>query len=515
MAEQMVALVPLLPWLAAAWIALSRVAGGVGGEKPTILVSLGANALALLIMLYLDVAALLHGAPNQVRLGQWFGSGEYTVAVSFTLDRLGLALGTLVALLSFLTVRFSVNYMHRERGFQRYFLIMNLFAGAMLLIVLAGNAVLTFVGWELAGVSSYLLIGYALDRHAATRNANRAFITNRIGDAGFILSIFLAYTWIGSVEWDLFHSVVDKPGTLGAGLIAAGFMIAALAKSAQVPFSPWIARALDGPTPSSAIFYGALMVHAGVYLMIRLEPLLVQVPGMMVIIAGLGLLTAIYGWISGLVQSDVKSSLMFSTTAQVGLMFFWCGMGWFGLAAWHLGLHAAWRAYQFLHAPSLMFMVSRAARPAPRWLTRRRWLYTAALQRFWLEHMGEALITRPTAKLATDTRAFDERVVNPLVGLPAQASAVSSLAQWQESKSGAVDLPDGDAGRGVGIAGKLMEGVAAGLHWFEDHLVLKGGGEGLLRTLRHLGGYLIQIDRLLSQPRYLLLMILLTFVTIL
>jgi NADH:ubiquinone oxidoreductase subunit 5 (subunit L)/multisubunit Na+/H+ antiporter MnhA subunit len=516
--NQLVALVPLFPGLAAAWIALSQIASQryrVSWEKPTIYASLGTVALSTLIMLMLDLKALLYGMPNRLLMGTWFSSGDFVADISFSLDRLSLALGTLIASLCLLTLRFSANYMHRESGFQRYFMMMNLFAGAMLLIVLSGNAMLTFVGWELAGVSSYLLIGYMLDRPVATGNANRAFITNRIGDGGFILGIFLIYTEIGNVQWDQLNSLANGPSALSVGLIAISFAVAALVKSAQLPFSPWIARALEGPTPSSAIFYGALMVHAGVYLLIRLEPVLIQIPGVMAMIAGLGLLSAFYGWVSGLVHSDVKSSLMFSTTAQVGLMFFWCGMGWFGLAAWHLGLHACWRAYQFLHAPSLMFMVSRAARPVTPWLGRQRWLFTAALQRFWVEHIGEALITRPTKKLAIDARAFDEAIVNTLVGLPAQAGAISSLAKWEEWKSGAIDLPEGGFGRGKGLVGKFMEGMAGMLHWFEAQLVLKGGGEGLLQTLRYLGSYLIRIDQLLSQPRYLLLMIGVTFAVVL
>ncbi len=515
----LVVLVPLLPWLAAVWIAALRVVGRArrpAGERPTIIASLGASAMVLVVLLVLDVIAVLKGAPGQVRLGEWFSSGELTIELSFTLDGLSLALSTLAAFISLLTMRFSVNYLHRETGFQRYFMIMNLFVGAMALILLAGNAVLTFVGWELAGVSSFLLIGYVLDRPVATGNANRAFVTNRIGDAGFILGIYFAYTWTGSVEWDRINGLGGGPGTLGLGLMATGFLIAALAKSAQAPFSPWIARALEGPTPSSAIFYGALLVHAGVYLIIRLEPLLSHQPGVMAVIAGIGLLTALYGWLSGLVQSDVKGSLMFATTAQVGLMFLWCGLGWFELAAWHLGLHASWRAYQFLHAPMLLFMIDKAARPVPEWLAGNRWLYTAAMQRFWMENIGDALITRPTAKLAADAQAFEEQVVNPLAGLPSQASAVSSLEKWDKrQQSGIVGLPEGRVGRGQGLAGKLLEGIAGMLHWIEDQLVLKGSGEGLMRTLQRLGGYLMQIDVLLSQPRYLLLMIAITFVIIL
>jgi hypothetical protein len=341
------------------------------------------------------------------------------------------------------------------------------------------------------------------------------FITNRIGDAGFILGIYLVFTWMGSADWDAINAQAGHTNRLGTSLIAIAFLIATLVKSAQVPFSPWISRALEGPTPSSAIFYGALMVHAGVYLLIRLEPVLIHTPIIMNMISIFGVLTALYGWLSGLVQNDVKSSMMFSTTSQVGLMFLWCGLGWFELAGWHMGLHACWRAWQFLHAPSLMHMVSRPARPAPAWLRNNRWLYNAAMQRFWLENMGDAMLTRPASKLANDAQIFEEHVVNPVVGMPAPARAISSMAEWEDQKSGSVDLPEGGVGHGIGMFGKLMEGIAVVLHWFEEHLVLKGGGDALLKSLQYIGRYLTHIDQLLSQPRYLLIMIIVTFIIIL
>jgi hypothetical protein len=413
-----------------------------------------------------------------------------------------------------LGVRFSVSYMHRETGFQRFFMVLSLFIGAMLLIVLAGNAVLAFVGWEVAGVSSYLLIGYAYERPIATENATRAFVTNRVGDAAFVMAIFLSFAWLGGIEWPTILAGGQQVGSLQAGFVASGFLVAALAKSAQVPFAPWIARALEGPTPSSALFYGALMVHAGVYLVIRLAPLFQQVPALLALLACFGLLTAAYGYLAGLVQTDVKSSLICSTTAQVGLMFLACGLGWFTLAAWYLAAHAAWRTYQFLSAPALLQQMSGPQRPVARWLAASRWLYTASLQRFWLEPLADALLVRPTQALGRDIHVFDEQVVNRLVGRPDQNSAIASLAQWEARKSrgpaAALDLLQVH-----GAAGRLLQWLASGLYWFEERLVLHGGGEGCRRVLRQLGQYLLQIDELLSQPRYLLLMIMATLVAIL
>lgn len=516
MIEQYAWLIPILPLAAAVWIAVGFVTGrnrGEAGEKQTAWIAQGAVGLSLLLAVFLSLFALWRGAPGHVPVVEWLRSGDLVLNIGFALDPLGLTMTTLVAFICFLTLRFSVNYLHREAGFQRFFLVLLLFTAAMELIVMAGNAALAFVGWELAGVSSYLLIAWAFDRPNASRNATRAFVTNRIGDAGFLLALFLSWHWLGDMDWRAIGTGAAQLSTVNADLLALGFLLAALAKSAQVPFAPWIARALEGPTPSSAVFYGSLMVHAGVFLVLRLEPLLLQAPQMANLVLVLGLLTALYGWLSGLTQSDVKSALMFSTTAQVGLMFVWCGLGWFQLAAWHMALHALWRAWQFLHAPALMHMISRPARPVPAWLASRQRLRTAALQRFWLEPVADWLLVRPTRALGHDVDRFDENVVSRMVGLPEQVHAVSSLSDWEAiQRSG----PGREViGQGRGILGRLMEWLANLLHWFEDRLVLRGGGEGLIQALRHLGTYALEIERLLERPRYLMVLIMITFVVIL
>lgn len=504
-------LIPLLPLLGAAGIALRILSGQDKGdlaEPASARMAIFSVGAALLLLLALDFLALSEGVPGQIRSGIWFSSGNFVLPFSFTLDALSLPIATLVAFIATIALAFSRSYLHREIGFHRFFLGMCLFSAGMLLIVLAGNVVLTFVGWELAGVSSWMLIGYAYERPTASANALRAITTNRIGDAGFILGIALALIWLDSVEWPVLLRA-NKLGTLSAGLLALGFVVAALAKSAQIPFSPWISRALEGPTPSSAIFYGALMVHAGVYLLIRMEPLLLHAPALMSLIAILGLLTALYGYFTGLTQTDVKSALMFATTTQVGLMFFACGLGWFTLAAWHLGLHASWRAYQFLASPSYMHLMGGPTRSAPAWLVNRQGLYTAALQRFWLEPMSDWLLVRPTEKMARDIRNLDDNVISRLVGLPESAGVPAFLAA-----SGA-EMNKGEVVRGSGLAGALLEAVAVRLHRFESRLLFQGGDSKVSRALEHIGSYLLAIEGFLSQPRYLLLLIMATMVIIL
>jgi NADH:ubiquinone oxidoreductase subunit 5 (subunit L)/multisubunit Na+/H+ antiporter MnhA subunit len=516
MLERLAWLAPVLPFMAAAWIAIGYAVGsnrGEDGERRTASAAYVGTGGPLLVLLALGLQALVEGPPGQVAITPWLESDGYRVWLSFTLDALALSLGTLVALISLLTVRFAAVYMHREPGFQRFFIVLSLFAAGMLLIVLAGNPVLTFVGWEVAGVSSYLLIGYAHDRPVATQNATRVFVTNRIGDAGFVLGIFLAFVLVHDLEWPTLLAGTAQLDRLSVGFLLAGFLVAALAKSALVPFAPWIARALEGPTPSSAVFYGSLMVHAGVYLVLRLAPAFEHAPAVLGLLGFFGLLTAVYGSLAGLTQTDVKSSLIFSTTGQVGLMFLACGLGWFTLAAWHLAAHAAFRAWQFLTSPQLLHRVATPSRPVPAWLTRSLRLYTASLQRFWLDPLADVLLVRPTEGLARDIARFDDEIVQRVAGRPGQEGVIGSLAEWETQRQA------GAAGQapmqGHGAAGRLLVWVSDALAWLEERLVLQAGGASLKERLRAATRVLVQIDQLLAQPRYLLLMIMATFVVIL
>jgi len=501
-------MVPLVPMLAAAWIVFGYIFKfniGENGEAQTSQTAITASYISLLLIILVDIYAFIYGAPGQLKFAPWLVSGDYKIYISFTLDNLSLVMTTLVATISLLTIKFSVNYMHRETGYQRFFIILSLFNGAMMLIMMAGNAVLTFIGWELAGVCSYLLIAYAYDRNDATANANQAFITNRIGDTAFILAMALSYIWFGGVEWTDILGDHRGISSLHIYLVAASFLIAAMAKSALLPFTSWITKALEGPTPSSAIFYGSLMVHAGIYLVIRLEPLFMQDTALLPLLTVIGLLTMTYGFFCGLVQTDVKSVLIFSVISQVGLMLALCGFGLFELAAWYLVLHSLWRAYQFLHAPAHMHLMSKPTRAVSKSIKNWKWLYTASLQRFWLDHIVNWILVKPVKNLSRDLRNFEEKVVTRLVGLPAQTSAITSLDQLEaESK----------IGKGQGMAGSLMEWLANIFCWFEEHLVLKGGGESLMKLINHLGFYVLKIETLLSQPRYLLILILATFVVI-
>jgi NADH:ubiquinone oxidoreductase subunit 5 (subunit L)/multisubunit Na+/H+ antiporter MnhA subunit len=513
-ASTLIQFVVLLPLIAVAIIVYSYMFKnnrGEQGEKFTSKVSLVFLSASVILMLMIDLLAVFQSTPNSVIWYHWLFSGAYNISFVLQIDTLALTTATLVTIIALIVAKFSVNYLHREKGYQRFFIVTNLFSSAMLLIVLSGNVTTMFIGWELAGVSSFLLIGYAFDREVATKNANQAFITNRIGDVGFIMGIFLSFSFVGGVSWlELGQSQLQP--ALGAA-IAGSFLLAIMAKSAQVPFSPWIAKALEGPTPSSAIFYGALMVHAGIYLLIRLEPLFAQSPLMMILLVVIGTLTVFYGYLSGLVQTDVKSNLSFSTTVQTGLMVVTIGLGFVEVAMVHMLLHMMWRSYQFLHAPAIMHQMTRKTRQVQANIFKNNWLFTAAIQRFWLDQIGQWLLARPTNALAKDFKFFEDHFIARITGLPAKLDFMLLNNQSKGVSLSQISL--NDVGFGRGLAGKVMEKIAFIFEWFEENIILKAGGEGLVNFISRIGRYLLQIDILLTQPRYLLLIIMATFVVVL
>ncbi len=507
-----IVIVPLLPLLAAVLTGLLhflRIVDGESGEKATTGIALSAISLSLLIMLVFSIRNE-PGTSDIYSAGNWLELGWLSIALKFKTGGFNLALSALFGLLILFVMRFSANYLHREPGFHRFYFILNLFAAAMFLLVLSANALFTFVGWEIAGFCSYCLIAYAYDRPVAAHNATRAFVTNRVGDGGFILGISLALIWLGSADWQVIN------GDLNAGdatLLALSFALAAFAKSAQIPFTPWLARAMEGPTPSSAIFYGGVMIHAGVFLLIQLQALFEQAPIAMAVLAAVGGLTAVYGHWVGLTQTDIKSSQAFAVSAQLGLMFLECGLGFWTLATWHLCAHAVVRCYLLLSAPSLLYATqakpNQAVSPA---LAGWRWGFIASLQRGWLEPALDRALVKPVRQLASDMRAIDDRIIDPALGSPAPAiKAISSLAQWEEQRMGAnLDSEDDSFAKGSGLAGKLAQWSAGLMNWFEYRFILRGIGGDAIQIGRRLGKAANRFEHLLLSPRYLALFVLIT-----
>ena len=214
--DVLVVLIPLLPLLAAGVIGVGHLLGALDGEADenmTTAIATSAIVLSCLLALALLTADLLGKSSGTFEVGRWLGSADLSIRISFITSGFSITLAALFAILLFVIIRFSVNYMHREAGSHRFFFILSLFASAMLLLVLSGNIVGTFTGWEIAGVCSYLLIAYAYDRPVAAFNATRVFVTNRIGDAAFMLGIGLSYAWTNSLDWSQLNSLSAQLST--------------------------------------------------------------------------------------------------------------------------------------------------------------------------------------------------------------------------------------------------------------------------------------------------------------
>ena len=297
---------------------------------------------------------------NTVELFTWLSANGLNIKFAYLVDQLSLTMSLIVTGVGFLIHVYSIGYMHGDKGFWRFFAYLNLFIFAMMNLVLGDNFVVLFLGWEGVGLCSYLLIGFWYDKKfekgTTADAAKKAFIVNRIGDFGFLLGIFLIYLTFDSLN---FNEVFSKAQSLSINeitfsLIALFLFIGATGKSAQIPLYVWLPDAMAGPTPVSALIHAATMVTAGVYMVSRASILFASAPSIMMLIAVIGLLTALFAASIGLVQNDIKKVLAYSTISQLGYMFLAAGVGAFSASIFHVMTHAFFKALLFLGAGSVI-----------------------------------------------------------------------------------------------------------------------------------------------------------------
>jgi len=278
------------------------------------------------------------------------------------LDPLSAVMILVVTGVGFLIHVYSIGYMAHEGGYYRFFGYLNLFMFSMLMLVLANNLVLLFVGWEGVGTCSYLLIGFWFKKKSASDAGKKAFIVNRVGDAGFLLGIFLTSALLGTVRFvDICAALVACHFSLGdprITAIALLFFVGATGKSAQIPLYVWLPDAMEGPTPVSALIHAATMVTAGVYMVTRANALYQLAPSAMAVVAVIGALTALFAASMGVVQNDIKKVLAYSTISQLGYMFLALGVGAFASGIFHLMTHAFFKGLLFLAAGSVIHALS-------------------------------------------------------------------------------------------------------------------------------------------------------------
>ncbi len=291
---------------------------------------------------------------------QWIAAGALSVNVAFQVDQLSILMTLIVTGVSALIHIYSIGYMHGDKGYWRFFTYLNLFVFSMLMLVLADNFLLMFLGWEGVGLCSYLLIGFWYDRNfeksTVADASKKAFIVNRIGDFGFLIGMFLIFVNFGSLTFDSVFSqaAVLSPGSSILFWITLLLFLGATGKSAQIPLYIWLPDAMAGPTPVSALIHAATMVTAGVYMVARCSVLYALAPTTMEIVAVVGAATAFFAATIGLVQNDIKKVLAYSTVSQLGYMFLALGVGAFASGLFHVMTHAFFKALLFLGAGAVI-----------------------------------------------------------------------------------------------------------------------------------------------------------------
>lgn len=374
---------------------------------------------------------LITGERNvPIEVGDWvvLHAEDFHFHLKFVFDRLSVPF----AILSFVLIgtigAFANQYLHRESGYGRFFLLFALFLLGMTLASLAGTIEVLFLGWELVGLSSALLVAYFHERPSPVLNGQRVWSVYRVADAAFLMAALTLHhltsggdfaKLMGSEPWPHGVAAMTSQEALFVGLL---LLIAAAGKSALVPFSGWLPRAMEGPTPSSAVFYGALSVHLGAFLLLRVSPVLAASALLSWMVVALGLTSAAYGALVGRVQSDVKTALAFASLTQVGIITAEIGLGWSYIALIHIIGHACLRTLQLVRAPTLLHDYNvlenaigdhlqnepRAWErliPAPARLT----LYRLSLERGYLDAMIDEFIIRPFTRVFRWCDAMERR----------------------------------------------------------------------------------------------------------
>ena len=327
------------------------------GKKKTLVTGVVASLL-LLTALVSSIVLLVHvvstGHAVHVEMMEWIAAGNLYIPFGFVVDQVSAVMILVVTLVSTVVHIYSIGYMEHDKGFNRFFAWLSAFVFSMMILVLSDNFAGLFIGWEGVGLCSWGLIGFWYHKESATWAANEAFIMNRIADLGMLLGIFLIYWNVGSLQYDVVFAAVPHIATDILIWIGILLFVGAMGKSAQFPLHPWLADAMEGPTPVSALIHAATMVTAGVYLVIRANPIYAEIPDVGYFIASLGAFVAIFAASMALVNRDMKRIIAYSTLSQLGYMFVAAGLGAYWVALFHLMTHAFFKALLFLGAGNVM-----------------------------------------------------------------------------------------------------------------------------------------------------------------
>ena len=349
----MLALLALVPALPLAGFAILFASAGSLPRRWIAAIGVGSVGISTILAFIVSAAFLAAPLPYRVVVWRWIAVAGFNPDIGFYLDALSLVMMLVVTFVSFLIHLYSAEFMAEDEGYSRYFAYMNLFVASMLVLVLADNLLLLYLGWEGVGLCSYLLIGFWYRDPANGLAARKAFVVTRIGDTAMTIGLFVLFAHLGTLQIQplMQRAAASWPAGSGVAIAAAGLLLGgALGKSAQLPLQTWLPDAMAGPTPVSALIHAATMVTAGVYLIARTHVLFELAPPVHAAVAVIGALTLLLASFSALNQTDLKRILAYSTISQIGYMFLALGVGAWTAAIFHLMTHAFFKALLFLAA---------------------------------------------------------------------------------------------------------------------------------------------------------------------
>ena len=353
----MLSLIVVLPFLSALLLAIVYLSN-TKANRYAFYTIVGVGTPTIMTILSFIVGYQLINGSDTVHntLFQWIDIGDFNISIAFMADRLSVVMISFITFIGTLIHIYAAGYMKEDEAYGKFFAYFNLFMGSMLLLVLADNPIMMFVGWELVGLSSYLLIGFYHQDSANITAANKAFILNRVGDFGFIMALALLFVNIGDGGFT-FEAIAAHISTIDPemlSLIGILLFVGAMGKSAQIPLYVWLPDAMAGPTPVSALIHAATMVTAGVYMVARYSFLYVEIPDVGIFIASIGAASALFAAIIASYQSDIKKILAYSTMSQLGYMFIAVGLGAYSSGIFHVFTHAFFKALLFMGAGAVI-----------------------------------------------------------------------------------------------------------------------------------------------------------------
>ncbi len=420
----------LLPLAAFGVLALSLLFNFYWEERTVYRFARSTMYLALLAVCFTTYNYIQNdGATIYTSLRHWFHVADYQFELEFQFDMLSLVYCFLVCTLSIVISKFSSTYLLGERGYHRFFMLMLLFCAGNMLIILSGTIDLLLIGWEWVGFTSVLLIAFFSNRNFPVKHSMYAFVSYRICDVGLLTAAVLFHKIFHSPSFHTIfkgsswpHLALGPSHEAGVILIGLSLIWASLAKSSQFPFCGWLSKAMEGPTPSSAIFYGGISIHLGCFLLLRCTPFILSSTPLSLLVALIGFITAIYGTMVGRTRADTKTTLAYASMAQVGIIMIEIAMGWDIVALIHIFSHAIIRTFQFLRSSSLMqdFLdnpliyensVVHTGDHYEKMMGPRlkNWLYYFSLDNFYLDTIITRYILLPTLKVSSFLNTMEER----------------------------------------------------------------------------------------------------------